>query len=143
MNPLRRKKLKQVARSVIKDDALVFRRSRERVGLEWKETFILVAEAKAHFYTVDTTDTRLQTIENGKESSEPIMKGMFLDDQVKTGDRIIPIIGGIRSDMMVEVMGKPISPSLQGIHYESPLKMMDIPFKVVERDAVTYLETEG
>lgn len=143
MNPLLRKKMKQIAKGLIKDDALVFRRSRERVGFEWKEVFILVAEGKAHFYTVETSDTKLQAIENGKESSEPIMKGMFLADLVKTGDRIIPVIDGVRSDMMLEVMAKPLSPSLKGIHYEAPLKMMDLPFVLVERDGMAYLEAKG
>lgn len=143
MNPLLRKKMKQIARSLIKDDAMVFRRSRERIGTEWKEVFTLVEVVKAHFYMIETSDSKLQAIENGKESSEPIMKGMFLDDLVKTGDRIIPIIDGVQSDMMLEVMAKPLSPSLKGIHYESPLKMMDIPFAMVERDGMTYLETKG
>ncbi|KIL71946.1 hypothetical protein K7T73_15435 [Bacillus badius] len=144
MNTILRKKLKQIARANIKDDVMVFRNKRVRVGFEWKECFILVATGKAHFYMVDSSDTKLQFIESGKESSEPIMKGMFLDNIVKNGDRLVPVIdgkvGGLEGDMLLEVMAKPLSPSMKGIHYEAPLKAMDLSYKIVDREGSTYLE---
>lgn len=144
-----RKVMQTVAKSMLKDEALIFKKVAVRSKGEYGEKFMLIGRVKAHFYTISRSGSSLNNIqvESGQEESESLLRVMMLEPVGKTADRIVPVIrgmvGGREGNELYELMETPLDPSKQGITYESPLKLMDIPYEVVTKGENMELVIKG
>lgn len=131
-----RKMMQRTAQHLLKDEALIFSRRMVRMKNDYKETFVLAGRIKAHFYTVSRSGASLNNIqiENGQEVAESLLRVMILEPMGNEGDRIVPVIrgmvGGRGGKELYELMESPLDPGKQGITYEAPIKMMDLPYRI-------------
>lgn len=144
-----RKIMQTVAKSLLQDEALIFKKVAVRTKGEYTEKFVLLERTPAHFYTISRSGSSLNNIaiENGQEESESLLRIMLLRPVGKTADRVVPIIngmiGGREGDELYELMETPLDAAKQGITYESPIKLMDIPYEVVEKGDTMELVIKG
>lgn len=144
-----RKIMQTVAKSLLQDEALIFKKVAVRTKGEYTEKFILLERIPAHFYTISRSGSSLNNIaiENGQEESESLLRIMLLRPVGKTADRVIPVIrgmvGGREGDELYELMETPLDPAKEGITYEAPIKLMDILYEVVEKGDTMELVIKG
>lgn len=149
LEKIQRKVMLNTAKSLLKDEALVFKKVAVRSKTEYGEKFILIGRVQAHFYTISRSGASLNNIqiENGQEESESLLRVMMIDPVGKTADRVIPVIrgkvGGPHGDELYELMETPLDPGKQGITYEAPIKLMDIPYEVVTKGETMELVIKG
>jgi len=145
----RRKVMQTVAKSLLQDEALIFKKVAVRNKGEYNEKFVLIERVAAHFYTVSRSGASLNNIaiENGQEESESLLRVTMLKPVGKTADRVIPVIrgmvGGREGNELYELMETPLDPAKEGITYEAPIKLMDIPYEVVTKGETMELVIKG
>lgn len=145
----RRKVMQNVAKSMLQDEALIFKKVAVRGKGEYTEKFILIERVVAHFYTISRSGSSLNNIaiENGQEAAESLLRIMMLKPVGKTADRIVPVIrgmvGGREGNELYELMETPLDPAKEGITYEAPIKLMDIPYEVITKGDAMELVIKG
>lgn len=95
--------------------AMIFRKSRHREGVQWIENFSLVETAPARFYTITRGESATANVASDKEAFTPPSKVLIGDGIVKPDDRLIPIIDGTILDILYEVDNHEINPSFLSV----------------------------